>query len=318
MSGLHRRLGRVIVLSERRAPRPVAPATALEKLLGGRPLNVLYQPILARRLAADGVSRWQIAGVEALVRAGGSRGECLKPQQFLPLIERAGLMPALFKFVLAESLVAVLDWERRSGLALGVAVNLHASALLDDTLPEFLNDLLMAVGVAPQRLTLELTEGAPIADLKQAARNLKRLRECGVRAALDDFGVGFSTTTRLAWLKCDELKIDRALVLGLERCEEQRCVVENLITLAHANGMTACAEGVETPAALRLLGAFDCDRAQGYLVSRPVDAESIVALAKQWGARDEVACESDDPQMQLPGFAFAGALSYAGDMNAVA
>ena len=131
---------------------------------------------------------------------------------------------------------------------------------------------------APQRLTLELTESAPIADLARAAVNARILRRSGIRLALDDFGVGFSTATRLAWIECDELKIDRAVVRGMEHCDEQCYLVEHLLTLAHAHGMTACAEGVETEAALQMLGALGCVRVQGYLIARPVEARAIPAL----------------------------------------
>jgi EAL domain-containing protein (putative c-di-GMP-specific phosphodiesterase class I) len=314
VSRMPRRLGRVVVLSERRAPRRHAPGSALDNLLGSRSLGVFYQPILARRVGRDGIGRWRVVGAEALVRAGDG-GAVLRPAQFLPEIERAGLMTPLFQFVLAESLAAMLEWQRDHGLTLGVGVNLHTGALLDDALPGFLEGLLDATGVAPWRLTLELTEHAPIADLRLAAANLRRLRRVGVRTALDDFGAGFSTATRLAWLECDELKIDRVLVQGLEHSDEQRCVVESLIELAHGRGMTACAEGVETHAALRLLAAFGCDRVQGFVVARPAPAAKFVERAREWEARALFTGVDEDRQLALPGFGLPLA---GGDHDALA
>jgi len=301
MSRMPRRLGRVVVLSERRGSRSDARRVSLDAVLGGRTLGVVYQPILERRLGADGIGRWRVEGAEALVRAGDG-GTTLRPGQFLPQIERAGLMPTLFHFVLAESLSAVIGWQREHDLALSMGVNLHTGALLDDELPPLLEGLLDATGVAPSRLTLELTETAPIENLKHAALNLKRLRRIGVRTALDDFGAGFSTATRLAWLECDELKIDRALVQGLEHSDERRCIVENLIELAHDRGMAACAEGVETHAALKLLGALGCDRVQGFLVARPAPAPTFITRARDWQARALLAVVSEDRQLPLPGF----------------
>jgi len=309
-----RRLGRVVVLAERRGLRANASGTALDNLLGGRSLGVYYQPILARRVGADGIGRWRVVGAEALVRAGDG-GTLLRPAQFLPEVERAGLLSPLFQFVLAESLAAMLEWQRDHGLTLGVGVNLHTSALLDDALPGLLAGLLDAAGVAPSRLTLELTEHAPIADLRQAAVNLGRLRRAGVRAALDDFGAGVSTATRLAALECDELKIDRALVQGLEHSDEQRCVVESLIELAHGRGMSACAEGVESHAALRLLAAFDCDRVQGFVVARPAPAAAFIERAREWEARALFTGIAEDRQLPLPGF---GAIAAGGDHDALA
>ncbi len=279
-----RRLGRVVVLSARRGLRTNATGSALDTPLDGRTLGVFYQPVLAHHVGADSIGRWRVAGAEALVRAGDG-GTVLRPAQFLPEIGRAGLLGSLFQFVLAEALSAMLEWQRDHGLRLAVGVNVHTDALLDDALPGFLDGLLGAAGVDPSRLTLELTEHVPLADLGRAAENLRRLRRVGVRAALDDFGTGTTTASWLAWFECDELKIDRALVQGLEHNDDQRAVVESLIELAHARGMTACAEGVETHAALRLLAAFGCDRVQGYLVARPAPAAAFVGHVREWEAR---------------------------------
>lgn len=308
-----RKTGRVVMLSERRASRIDSGEPAMDGLLRGRTLGVHFQPMLERRRSVDGSVHWRISGAEALVRALGDRGAPLRPDQFLPLIERAGRMRSLFMYVLAESLTAMINWERTCGLRMNVAVNLHAAALLDDSLPGFLTDVMGAAGLAPERLTLELTETAPINDLPHAARTLRRLRREGIRMSLDDFGAGFSTTTRLDWLDCDELKIDRALVHGLEHSDEQRYVVENLIALAHTRGMQACAEGVESESTLRLLTAFGCDRIQGFLVARPQPAELIPGLARKWQARQLPISQGDDGQMLLPGFASAAEMDYAGE-----
>ena len=301
MNAVPRRLGRVIVLSEGRPRRGASWDPALDRVLAGRTLSVAFQPILDQRRLDDGTTRWKIASTEALVRARGERGSMLRPDKFLPLIERAGLMHRLFLFVLAEALAAARGWERDAGIRLELAINLHVAALLDDALPNFLLGLLDAADFAPRRLTLELTESAPIADLQHAAANLRLLRASGVRVALDDFGAGFSTTTRLAWLECDELKIDRSLVQGLERSDEQRYVVEHLITLAHEHGMTACAEGVETEAALRLLGAFGCDRVQGYLFARPQAAEALPTIVRDLQIRGDTWHPPTATQLPLPG-----------------
>lgn len=301
MSALPRRLGRVVVLSETRGTPQSPPDPALERVLAGRTLGVLFQPLLERR-GPDEASRWAVGGVEALVRAYGEHGGSLRLDRLLPVIESAGLMHRLFLFVLAETLAAARSWERR-GLMLDVAVNLHAGALQDDALPRFLSGLLHAADFAPERLTLELTESEPIADLRRAAHNLRRLRRHGVRTALDDFGAGFSTPMRLAWLECDELKIDKALVLGLEHCDEQRCVVQHLIELAHGRGMRVCAEGVETAAVLTLLECYGCDRVQGFHVSRPIDGERVCEVATHWHASPVPVAPSASVQLSLPGLA---------------
>jgi EAL domain-containing protein (putative c-di-GMP-specific phosphodiesterase class I) len=307
MTAMPRRLGRVVVLSERRSERVDARRTApgLEALLGDRTLGVHFQPIVTHVQGG-----WRATGAEALVRAYSPRGPVLRPDRLLPIVERAGLLDRLFAYVLAESLAALRDWERR-GCRFDVAVNLHAGALLDDALPGTVVALLELARVAPGRLTIELTERSPIPDLRRAAANLRRLRSAGVRTALDDFGAGFSTHMRLARFEFDELKIDRALVQGLEHCEEQRCVVESLVGLAHSRGMAACAEGVETAASLRLLQMYGCDRAQGWYVARPLTADALPAFVAGWrqrAAEGEVA-HGGVAQLTLPGL---GTLGYTG------
>jgi len=311
-----RRRASVVLLSGRER-EATAPAVVLARATG-RELGVLFQPIVARERLADGESRWHYAGAEALLRAESGRGLSVRPDQLLPLIERADLLPTLFDFVLGEALVALAGWQREGAPRLGAAVNLHAGALLDEHLPDRLARLLSASGVAPARLTLEISESAPISDLRRAARTLKRVRALGVRVALDDFGAGFSTTTRLNWLECDELKIDRALVHGLEGSDEQRCVVENLIALAHAHGMVALAEGVETGEALAILGEFGCDRAQGYLIARPLAAASVATCARDWQACAAAALALRERQMALPGFGLASPWSPEEALDAIA
>jgi EAL domain-containing protein (putative c-di-GMP-specific phosphodiesterase class I) len=273
----------------------------LARILSGRALYVAFQPILKRRHIGDGWLRWEIVGAEALVSARGEGTSTLRPDKLLPLVERAGLMHRLFVTVLTTALAAARRWERDAGVRLEVSVNLHAAALLDDALPAHVLGLLEAADFAPARLTLELTESAPIADLHRAAENVRALRRHGLRVSLDDFGVGFSTTTRLDWLECDELKIDRSLVFGLEHCDEQRRLVETLILLAHTRGMCACAEGIETMPALQLLGALGCDRAQGYLIGRPGPAAAMPAFVQDWRDRSDEWFSPDAAQLPLPG-----------------
>jgi EAL domain-containing protein (putative c-di-GMP-specific phosphodiesterase class I) len=308
------RRARVVLLSARE-PAAATPAAALARATGRR-FGVLFQPIVARERESDGLCRWQYAGAEALVRAESGKGLTVRPDQLLPVLERCGLMPTLFDFVLGEALEALGLWARSGAARLGVAVNLHAAALLDERLPEALAALLDVAGVAPGRLTLEISESAPLNDLKRAARTLRRVRALGVRVALDDFGAGFSTLTRLHWLECDELKIDRALVQGIEHCDEQRYVVENLIALAHTHGMAAVAEGVETDAALDILSDFGCDRAQGYLVARPVPAGELAGRARAWHGRKAGA--GRERQLPLPGFGHNFAWWSGGELDAIA
>jgi EAL domain-containing protein (putative c-di-GMP-specific phosphodiesterase class I) len=304
MSAAPERLSRIIDLDAERRRRAAPAAHGLEAVLDGRRLGVAFQPI-AMRVVDNGELRWRMDGVEALVRAQAPARPILRPQRLLPIIERAGLMPALFLYVLTESLAASREWAD-AGLEVELAVNMHSGAVLDDSLPELVAGLLEVNGLSPARLTLELTESSPIRNLQQAARNLARIRQAGIRVALDDFGSGFSTTTRLDSLECDEIKIDKSLVRELEQGEEPRRVIEGLVRLAHARGLVVCAEGVETEQSLTLLGALGADRVQGYLIGRPRSGRELPGTMDRWARRPAVAMSSEDPQLCLPGLAPGG------------
>ncbi len=310
------RRGRVVILGEHERAA-ATPAATLARATGYE-LGVLFQPIIAREQDHEGRCRWRYAGAEALLRAESARGLTVRPEQLLPLVERAGLMGTLLDFVLGETLAALICWQHDGVARLGAAVNVHAAALLDERLPDALAAQLELAGIAAPRLTLEISESTPLSDLRRAARTVSRLRALGVRVALDDFGAGFSTTTRLDWLECDELKIDRALVHGLEHSDEQRCVVENLVALAHTHGMAALAEGVETEAALAILCEFGCDRAQGFLVARPLPAGALAARARRWQQRAQDAATAGERQLSLPGFGAMTAWWNQAELDAIA
>lgn len=299
MSSIARRLGRVVALSEPR--RCAAVAADLADVLAGRHLSVVFQPIAARR-REGGSERWCIDGVEALLRGHTPAGSVLRPDKLLPAIERAHLVKPLFLFVFAESLTNCCQLRAR-GLRVALSVNVHAEVLQDDSLPGTICSLLEMSGVPAQDFTLELTETGPIVDMPRAAANLRRLRQAQVRVALDDFGSGFSTHTRLDCLEADEIKIDKALIVGVEHADEQRRIVEHVVSLAHARGMRVCAEGVETPAALETLGGLGVDRAQGYLIGRPQAGEALVRTLRAWGRECARTQGGGHPQLSLPGFA---------------
>ncbi len=135
------------------------------------------------------------------------------------------------------------------------------------------------VGVAPHRLTLEVTETALPSDLATASRTLSELRSSGFGTSLDDFGVGYASLSHLRDLALTEVKIDRAFVSRLDENQEDREVVRSLVRLAHGLGLAVCAEGVETADAADWLAAVGSDRAQGYFFSRSVPWPALPSVA---------------------------------------
>jgi diguanylate cyclase (GGDEF)-like protein len=216
----------------------------------------------------------EIHGVEALVRWDHPGRGLLYPDAFLTLVEDAGLMRALTQYVLERALDQAAVW-RRVGRPLTVAVNLSASSLVDDDLPEQVSALLAARRLPAGALQLEITEEFLMTDRDRARTILGRLRELGIQISVDDFGTGYSSLAYLRELPVDELKLDRSFVFPMADDARAAALVFSAVELAHSLGLRMVAEGVESEAALTELAAHGCDQAQGYYVSRPVPAVEL-------------------------------------------
>ena len=173
--------------------------------------------------------------------------------------------------VLDQALVQQKQWTER-GFQLGVSVNVSAASLRDEDLPDKISALIVAHGVNPAHLTLEITEDCFIADPEQAMLVLERLRALGVALSIDDFGTGFSSLTYMRRLPVTELKLDRTFLTGAPGDERAVSVIRSTVDLAHSLGLRIVAEGIENLDALALVDSLGCDAAQGYLMGRPVPA----------------------------------------------
>jgi diguanylate cyclase (GGDEF)-like protein len=216
----------------------------------------------------------QVRSVEALVRWQHPTRGLLYPDAFLHLVERGGLMPGLTTAVLARALDQVAAW-RSAGCAVAVAVNLSASSLIDEHLPDRVAALLAERGVPPCALQLEVTEGLVMANRRRAHAILVRLRELGVQVSVDDFGTGYSSLSYLRDLPVDEIKLDRTFITPMPDDARATALVSSTIALAHGLGLRIVAEGVETQETYDVLARLGCDEAQGYLLSRPVPAAQL-------------------------------------------
>jgi diguanylate cyclase (GGDEF)-like protein len=216
----------------------------------------------------------EVHSVEALVRWDHPTRGLLYPDDFLPLVEESGLMPALSRVVLTKALDQVALW-RANGRQLAVAVNLSASSLVDSDLPKQVASMLAAREVTPRSLQLEITKEFLMADRDRARTILTRLRSSGVQISVDDFGTGFSSLTYLRDLPIDELKIDRSFISPAAPDDRTTALVTSTIALAHNLGLRMVAEGVETDVDYTELTRLGCDQAQGYFMSRPVPATEL-------------------------------------------
>jgi EAL domain-containing protein (putative c-di-GMP-specific phosphodiesterase class I) len=215
-----------------------------------------------------------VIGIEALVRWRHPEFGLVLPDQFIGPAEKSGLIRPLTRWVLTEALRQCRS-DHDAGLELGMAVNISRRSLHDPELAGQVAELLNASGVAPERLALEITESAIMADPDRAAEVLGRLGQMGVRIAIDDFGTGYSSLASLARLPVHELKIDRAFMKNVTARRDDAIIVRSTIELAHNMGLWVVAEGVEDQATLTLLAALGCDAAQGYFISRPLPAEDF-------------------------------------------
>jgi diguanylate cyclase (GGDEF)-like protein/PAS domain S-box-containing protein len=228
-----------------------------------------------------------LAGVEALVRWEHPRRGMIPPDRFVALAEQTGLIAPLTRWVLNAALRQCRAWQD-SGLDIPIAVNISMRNLQDTQLPRQVAELLAHHGVLPSRLEVEITESAIMADPGRALETLRRLRELGVRIAIDDYGTGYSSLAYLKKLAAHELKIDRSFVTDVTSDENDLVIVRSTIELGHNLGLLVVAEGVEDQATYELLAELGCDQVQGFHVARPLPAAELdawVAQACTSGAR---------------------------------
>jgi EAL domain-containing protein (putative c-di-GMP-specific phosphodiesterase class I) len=159
-----------------------------------------------------------------------------------------------------------------------LAVNLSGRHLEHPAMPETVMDALGGAGLRADALELEVTESVAVAEPSASRDALEGLRSLGVRVAIDDFGTGYSMLSRLRDFPLDTLKVDRSFVQEIANRDEEAPIVAATIAMAHSLGLRVVAEGVETDAQLAYLRARSCDVAQGYLLSRPVEADQVEAL----------------------------------------
>jgi len=218
----------------------------------------------------------KVTGFEALVRWLHPKLGFVLPDEFIPLAESSGQITHLTPWVIEQTLVRAhaAGWPAKG---LQVAVNLSARNLHEDALPDRVDRILKTHQFSPALLMLEITESAVISDFAGCLATLNQLREIGVSLSVDDFGTGYSSLAYLKELPLQELKIDRALITNVHRCERDFAIVKFAVDLAHNLGMRVIGEGVEEMATLRTLAEIGCDGAQGFAIGRPMRTSEIDA-----------------------------------------
>lgn len=235
-----------------------------------------------------------VCGAEALLRWRHPVRGLLLPGAFIPFAEQAGFIRKITRWALQSGARTAAEWARR-GQPLPLSVNISADDLADPGLAEFVQQILTESGLAPQLLTLELTESGFIADPVQALARMESLRLLGVGLSLDDFGTGYSSLSYLARMPVDELKIDRSFVVAVGSSDEVAAIVRASAEMAHCLGLSVVAEGIEDENTAAILAALGCDIGQGYLYAKPMLAPDF----GRWRASRPVATEQPVPAQCL-------------------
>jgi EAL domain-containing protein (putative c-di-GMP-specific phosphodiesterase class I)/signal transduction histidine kinase len=237
----------------------------LSKALKNDELSLVYQPQFDR----EGET---ITGVETLIRWNHATRGFVSPAFFIPIAERYGLIGEVTQWVLGHAMAETAD--------LGdITISFNASAV-EFADPSFVDELAVLIArnrFNPKRLEIEVTETAVLAEEDEVRRNMSRLHELGLKIALDDFGVGYSSLSHLRLFPFDKLKIDRAFVTGCAENVQSATLVHAVVSIGRALGMKVVAEGVETEAQRKFLKVAGVHAMQGYLFAKPEPIEALKA-----------------------------------------
>jgi diguanylate cyclase (GGDEF)-like protein len=242
--------------------------TCLRRAIEAERLTLAYQPVIE-------LNTGRVSGFEALAR-WREDGVDIPPSTFIPVAEESGLILQLGRWALDEAMRTLRAWDGMAGMPipLRMAVNVSAIQVARDDVPAMLEEAVRVHNVAPERIALELTESAIVADPDRAAKAMEAVRSIGATIALDDFGTGYSNLAYLQRLPIDMLKIDQSFVTGMLGDRDKIAIVRAVLSLAQALGLRTTAEGVETLELSQTLTALGCTRAQGYYYAAPLDAEA--------------------------------------------
>ena len=243
----------------------------LRQALEQHQLFVVYQPLV-------NLGSGEFAGVEALLRWRHPQRGLVSPVEFIPIAEACGLIGALGQFVLQTACraFAAMPFATACSKSPSLAVNLSRAQLRQPGLVADVQDALRANGLSPQQLVLEVTESLAAQDAVVLA-TLHAIRELGVALSLDDFGTGYSSLSCLHELPVNYVKVDRSFVSQAETSAYHLVLIEATIRMAQTLGLGTVAEGIETQGQAALMATLGCDKGQGYLFSKPLEAPDLVA-----------------------------------------
>ena len=227
----------------------------------------------------------QIIGMEALARWRDPETGIVPPAQFIGLAEEKGLIVRIGQSVLRQACRQLSAWHNEGFVPLRMAVNLSARQFNEPDLVGMISAALQEAGVVPMNVELELTETSIMSDAEKALKTLGQLKAMGVHISIDDFGTGYSSLIYLRRFPIDTLKIDRAFTQDMTESTDAQAIVAAIIAMAKALKLKVIAEGIEKVEQMELLEQYGCYEGQGYAFSRPLPADEMTTLLKNWPTR---------------------------------
>lgn len=247
---------------DKNSPHKLTLMSELRNAIEGDGLELYYQVKIS-------IQTGMVYGAEALVRWQHPVHGFIAPTEFVEMAERTRMIRNLTRWVLRQAFRDCANWHKQ-GIDINISVNLSAKDLHDPELPDLIAGVAAAVGIQPEWIMLEITEGAVMHDPDSALEIINRLHSMGFHFSIDDFGTGYSSLAYLRKLPLAELKIDKSFVMDIISNENDSAIVKSTISLAHNLGLVVTAEGVESKEIMDLLKSYGCDVAQGYYLSKPL------------------------------------------------
>lgn len=282
---------------DRHALRRLGLANALRLALDGveSGLTVAYQPQID-------IASGKMSGVEALLRWRHPQEGDVGPDELIPIAEHTGLIHQLTLWVMERAFCEFSQWKKVANQTPRLAVNLSVFNLYDADFPQQLQQMMARWEMPSERLQLEITESAMMADPALAQHTLEQIAAMGIELVIDDYGTGFSSLSYLKHLPVSKLKIDKSFVMSMLSNDNDAVIIRSTIDLAHNLGLQVVAEGVESSDALALLDILDCDTAQGFHIAPPLEFGSLVIWAEDYALANRYARDSLRilPGAQLP------------------
>lgn len=252
--------------------------TDLRRGLERQEFQLHYQPIVS-------LTTGRIVSFEALVRWRHPQEGLVAPADFIPIAEETGLIVPLGQWILQEACQQLRRWQDQFPFdpPLMISINLSGQQFAQPDLAARIENILQINGLEGHSVKLEITETVAMKDVESTIGLLLQLRSLNLRLSIDDFGTGYSSLSYLHRFPVDTLKVDRSFVSRMGDTSEDATIVQTITMLGHTLGMDVIAEGVETAAQRATLQALNCEYAQGYLFSKPLDSEGATALlAVEW------------------------------------